>query len=129
MLLSPSVRSRRPYFASGGDFLAVATSRDLIRRLPRYLFSHRTGVPGDFPSWLAYLFWNKGIAAIGATRGEIYTHIIPLSGGILSILFLHTQPHLYHLLSMLLILTGIAICSLAKNSGTVINKNQQLTHI
>lgn len=40
-----------------------------------------------FPSWLAYLFWNKGIAAIGATRGEIYTHIIPLSGGILSILF------------------------------------------
>ncbi|MDU4311418.1 MAG: DMT family transporter [Klebsiella michiganensis] len=65
-----------------------------------------------FPSWLAYLFWNKGIAAIGATRGEIYTHIIPLSGGILSILFLHTQPHLYHLLSTLLILTGIAICSL-----------------
>ncbi len=30
-----------------------------------------------FPSWLAYLFWNKGIATIGATRGEIYTHIIP----------------------------------------------------
>ncbi len=30
-----------------------------------------------FPSWLAYLFWNKGIASIGATRGEIYTHIIP----------------------------------------------------
>ena len=70
-----------------------------------------------FPSWLAYLFWNKGIAAIGATRGEIYTHIIPLSGGILSILFLHTQPHLYHLLSTLLILTGIAICSLAKKTA------------
>ena len=69
-----------------------------------------------FPSWLAYLFWNKGIAAIGATRGEIYTHIIPRSGGILSILFLHTQPHLYHLLSTLLILTGIATCSLAKKA-------------
>ena len=70
-----------------------------------------------FPSWLAYLFWNKGIAAIGATRGEIYTHIIPLSGGILSIVFLHTQPHLYHLLSSLLILTGIAICSFAKKAA------------
>ncbi|EJR0220731.1 DMT family transporter [Raoultella planticola] len=70
-----------------------------------------------FPSWLAYLFWNKGIAAIGATRGEIYTHIIPLSGGILSILFLHTQPHLYHLLSTLLILTGIATCSLVKKTA------------
>lgn len=67
-----------------------------------------------FPSWLAYLFWNKGIASIGATRGEIYTHLIPLSGGLLSILFLQTPLHRYHLLSMLLILTGIAICSLAK---------------
>ncbi len=43
-----------------------------------------------FPSWLAYLFWNKGIATIGTRRN--YTHIIPLSGGVLSILFLHTQP-------------------------------------
>jgi hypothetical protein len=60
-----------------------------------------------FPSWLAYLFWNKGIAAIGATRGEIYTHIIPLSGGVLSILFLHTQPHAWHLLSALLIMVGL----------------------
>jgi drug/metabolite transporter (DMT)-like permease len=47
-----------------------------------------------FPSWLAYLFWNKGIAAIGATRGEIYTHIIPLSGGILSILFAYPATSL-----------------------------------
>ena len=55
--------------------------------------------------------------------GEIYTHIIPLSGGILSILFLHTQPHLYHLLSTLLILTGIAICSLAKKQHRIKNNN------
>ncbi len=65
-----------------------------------------------FPSWLAYLFWNKGIATIGATRGEIYTHIIPLSGGVLSILFLHTQPHAWHLFSALFIMLGIGICSL-----------------
>ncbi|OTP93388.1 hypothetical protein B5S43_11400 [Gilliamella apicola] len=32
-----------------------------------------------FPSWLAYLFWNKGIIETRATRGEIYTHLIPLS--------------------------------------------------
>lgn len=70
-----------------------------------------------FPSWLAYLFWNKGIAAIGATRGEIYTHIIPLSGGILSILFLHTPPHVYHLASALLIMTGIGICSVEKKAS------------
>ena len=58
---------REPFFLSGPAYLVI------------------------FPSWLAYLFWNKGIATIGATRGEIYTHIIPLRR-VLSILFLHTQP-------------------------------------
>lgn len=71
-----------------------------------------------FPSWLAYLFWNKGIASIGATRGEIYTHIIPLSGGVLSILFLHTQLQAWHLFSALFIMLGIVICSLEKRQAT-----------
>ncbi|MFO5694149.1 EamA family transporter, partial [Klebsiella pneumoniae] len=78
-----------------------------------------TGLPYlvIFPSWLAYLFWNKGIATIGATRGEIYTHIIPLSGGVLSILFLHTQPQAWHLFSALFIMLGIVICSLEKRQA------------
>ncbi|WP_392562204.1 DMT family transporter [Orbus sturtevantii] len=64
-----------------------------------------------FPSWLAYLFWNRGIAQIGATRGEVYTHLIPLSGGIFSIVFLNTQIHLFHLISATLIILGIFLCS------------------
>lgn len=87
---------REPFFLSGLAYLVI------------------------FPSWLAYLFWNKGIAAIGATRGEIYTHIIPLSGGVLSILFLHTQPHAWHLFSALFIMVGIGICSLEKRQAAAI---------
>lgn len=64
-----------------------------------------------FPSWLSYLLWNKGIATIGATRGEIFSHIIPLSGGVFSILFLHAQLHVYHAVSALFIVAGIALCS------------------
>lgn len=64
-----------------------------------------------FPSWLAYLLWNKGIFAIGATRGEIYSHLIPLSGGAFSILFLNVPLHAFHLISALLIAAGIALCS------------------
>lgn len=75
---------REPFFLSGLAYLVI------------------------FPSWLAYLFWNKGIATIGATRGEIYTHIIPLSGGVLSILFLHTQPHAWHLFSALFSWWGLS---------------------
>ncbi|VDZ70783.1 membrane protein (plasmid) [Klebsiella aerogenes] len=64
-----------------------------------------------FPSWLAYLLWNKGIQVIGATRGEVFSHIIPLSGGLFSVLFLNAPLHFYHLVSMLLIICGIALCS------------------
>ncbi|HHW4412844.1 MULTISPECIES: DMT family transporter [Citrobacter] len=64
-----------------------------------------------FPSWLSYLLWNKGIGSIGATRGEIYSHLIPLSGGLFSVIFLHVTLHSYHLVSALVIVFGIALCS------------------
>jgi drug/metabolite transporter (DMT)-like permease len=64
-----------------------------------------------FPSWLAYLFWNKGIMEIGATRGEIYTHLIPLSGGIFSMIFLNVSISWFHIISAILIMMGIILCS------------------
>lgn len=64
-----------------------------------------------FPSWLAYVFWNKGVSMIGTTRSEIFTHVIPLSGGLLSIVLLGEKIHLYHLISLILIVLGIICCS------------------
>jgi len=64
-----------------------------------------------FPSWLSYVFWNKGITEIGATRGGIYNHIIPLSGGLFSIIFLHTPIETFHFISAIFIVTGIWLCS------------------
>ncbi|MDX6916952.1 DMT family transporter [Pectobacterium carotovorum] len=64
-----------------------------------------------FPSWLAYVFWNKGVSLIGTTRSEIYTHIIPLSGGLLSIALLGEKLHMHHIISLLLIVVGIICCS------------------
>lgn len=64
-----------------------------------------------FPSWLSYVFWNRGISDIGAIRGEIYTHLIPLSGGVFSLVFLNTTLESFHLISALLIVFGIWLCS------------------
>lgn len=64
-----------------------------------------------FPSWLAYVFWNKGVSMIGTTRSEIFTHVIPISGGLLSILLLGEKIHVYHLISLVLIVIGIVCCS------------------
>lgn len=67
-----------------------------------------------FPSWLSYLFWSKGIGAIGATRGEIFTHLVPLSGGAISIMFLDVQLHAYHVVSLFLIGVGVVLCSVRR---------------
>lgn len=64
-----------------------------------------------FPSWLAYVFWNKGVQLIGTTRSEIFTHVIPVSGGLLSIVLLNQKFQFYHFLTLLLIIVGIALCS------------------
>ncbi|CAM3814417.1 EamA family transporter [Rouxiella silvae] len=64
-----------------------------------------------FPSWLAYVFWSKGVSMLGTTRSEIFTHIIPVSGGLFSILLLGETLQIYHLISLILITFGIACCS------------------
>ncbi|MEA9390119.1 DMT family transporter [Acerihabitans sp. TG2] len=70
-----------------------------------------------FPSWLSYVFWNRGIAEIGATRGDIYTHIIPLSGGAFSVVFLGTELKLFHVISAVFISLGIWFCSKKERTG------------
>jgi drug/metabolite transporter (DMT)-like permease len=63
------------------------------------------------PSWLAYLFWSKGIAQVGAVKGEIYTHLVPFFGGLFSILFLGDKLQTYHWVSLMFIVAGIYLCS------------------
>ncbi|MEC5344275.1 DMT family transporter [Brenneria populi] len=75
-----------------------------------------------FPSWLSYVFWNRGIAEIGATRGEIYTHIIPLSGGLFSILFLDISLNSFHVVSAIFIILGIWLCSTNRASASQNNR-------
>lgn len=71
-----------------------------------------------FPSWLSYVFWNKGVSLIGTTRSEIYTHLIPVSGGVMGIVFLGNEIKFYHIITLMLIMFGIVCCS-SKNSTRV----------
>ncbi|MDT7422684.1 DMT family transporter [Citrobacter freundii] len=119
----------KPREVKGNAFVAVSALLGAIVLIPVLALELiRNGMPGwnsyantgvvtglaylvIFPSWLSYLLWNKGISAIGATRGEIYSHLIPLSGGLFSVIFLHVTLHSYHLVSALVIMCGIALCS------------------
>lgn len=64
-----------------------------------------------FPSILAYLCWNGGIAQVGANRGGFFVYLLPVFATILSVIFLNEAPRLFHLIGFLLILAGITLFS------------------
>jgi drug/metabolite transporter (DMT)-like permease len=64
-----------------------------------------------FPSTLAYLFFNRGIALIGPNRAAPFFHLVPVFGSAMAILLLGEQPRLFHLAGYLLVLAGVVIAS------------------
>jgi len=64
-----------------------------------------------FPSTLAYLFFNRGIALIGPNRAAPFFHLMPVFGSAMAILLLGEQPQLFHLVGYLLVLAGVIIAS------------------
>ncbi|WP_343103503.1 DMT family transporter [Morganella morganii] len=127
----------KPREVKGNAFVAISSVTGSLMMLPIliiYLFSHDFQISNMgnyasplfisglaylviFPSWLSYLLWNKGILTIGATRGEIFSHLIPLSGGFFGVLFLSEKLHSFHFLSGALIISGIYFCSSVKKQN------------
>ena len=64
-----------------------------------------------FPSTLAYLFFNRGIALIGPNRAAPFLHLVPVFGSVMAIALLGEQPKLFHLIGYLLVLSGVVIAS------------------
>jgi len=64
-----------------------------------------------FPSTLAYMFFNRGLALIGPNRAAPFFHLVPVFGSALAILLLGEQPRLFHLAGYVLVLAGVVIAS------------------
>jgi len=62
---------------------------------------------GIFPSFLGYIFYNKGIAEVGPNKGSLFIHLMPVFGTLLSFLFLGEVPLWYHYTGIALIFSGI----------------------
>ncbi len=69
-----------------------------------------------FPSILAYLFWNKGVAELGAAKAGLFIHLMPIFGLILSSLFLNEKIHSFHFIGMLFIFSGLYLAIVSKKS-------------
>jgi drug/metabolite transporter (DMT)-like permease len=76
--------------------------------MPSYLGIAYTAV---LPSFVAYLFFNRGIELIGAGPAGQSMHLMPLFGSILAVLFLHEQFQAYHAFGIAMIAAGILLAS------------------
>ena len=65
-----------------------------------------------FPSFISYLFFNRGVQLIGAARAGQSTHLIPITGSIMAVMFLGESLHVYHLVGVVLIGAGIVLAQL-----------------
>jgi drug/metabolite transporter (DMT)-like permease len=86
----------------------VASGARIEGGLPSYLAIAYTAV---LPSFVAYLFFNRGVELIGAGPAGQSMHLMPLFGSVLAVLFLHEAFQFYHAVGIALIAAGIVLAS------------------
>lgn len=64
-----------------------------------------------FPSLLAYLFFNRGVEIVGATKAGVTMNLVPLFAAVLAMALLGEQPGLHHAFGFALILAGVWLAS------------------
>jgi drug/metabolite transporter (DMT)-like permease len=86
----------------------VAHGARITGGLPSYL---AIGYVAVLPSFIAYLFFNRGVDLIGAGPAGHSMHLMPLFGSVLAVLFLHEVFQPYHAVGIALIAAGILLAS------------------
>jgi drug/metabolite transporter (DMT)-like permease len=66
-----------------------------------------------FPSAVAYGFWNRGVAELGASIAGQYTNLIPVFTAVLAALLLGESFHWFHSAGLVLIFGGIWLATRA----------------
>lgn len=64
-----------------------------------------------FSGTLAYVFWNRGQEAIGASRAAVFLHLIPFYGALLATTLLGEHLRWFHIVGCGLILLGVWVAS------------------
>jgi drug/metabolite transporter (DMT)-like permease len=72
------------------------------------------GYVAVFPSFLAYLFFNRGVELIGSARASQFLHLQPVFGAVLAVLLLGETFHLFHAAGVALIFSGIGLAAWAQ---------------
>jgi drug/metabolite transporter (DMT)-like permease len=69
---------------------------------------------GIFPSILAYLCWNNGVANVGPSTSATFLYLLPIFAAILAFIFLDEKIRDYHLLGGSLIFGGLYLANMKR---------------
>jgi drug/metabolite transporter (DMT)-like permease len=108
------------------SFLVATMGIGSMMILPFYIWEvmQRGRIEGGLPSWLAmayiavfpsfiaYLFFNRGIELIGPARAGQSWHLMPVFGSVLAVLFLGETFYVYHAIGIAVIGVGILLASI-----------------
>lgn len=64
-----------------------------------------------FPSFIAYLCYNRGVAIIGANRAAPFFHLIPVFGAAMAITMLGEKLEPFHLVGFVMVLAGVIVAA------------------
>lgn len=107
-------------------FLFAIAAIGVTATLPLYLFELSSGrhiaptmhawlaiaYAGVFPAFLGFIFWNKGVEAVGASRAGLFIHLMPAFGILLAAVFLDEALRPFHFVGIALIFGGIFLTTL-----------------
>ena len=62
---------------------------------------------GTLAGFLGYIFYNRAVAEVGASRASLFIHLMPVFGTLLSAVFLGEVPQTFHFVGISLIFAGI----------------------
>lgn len=107
--------------------LAAMTAVGLLVLAPAYLWEIAQGRSihlhpssfagivyiGALPGFLGYVFYNRAVGEVGASKASLFIHLMPVFGTLLSAIFLNEIPQIYHYLGIGLIFAGIYLTTAA----------------
>ncbi len=119
---------RRPAELPAQALLLATMVIGVVILLPAYLWERSITGPfaitpatlaailyvGTFASLLAFVCWNRGVAAVGAAKAGPFLHLMPVFGTLLAIAFLGERLHTSDGIGMAIIAAGLVLSSTAR---------------
>ena len=64
---------------------------------------------GLVPSLVAQVFYIRGVEQIGPNRAGLFISLVPIFGTLMAVVFAGEIPHMYHTVSLALVIAGIVV--------------------